>query len=349
MLKQTQSTFSRRSLIDLGAKAAAAVGLSSLMGPVSSAAPLERACVCVYLLGGNDSNNMIVPLDSPAYETYARGRGALALPSSSLLPVRARATSANYGFHPALAGVQDLYNRGVLAVVANVGRADRPVVKGQFDASQLPQNLFLHTGASQVQYLAGGGMAVGWESAANAVKSRESLGANPGNLSQRLARVANALGRRGPAIYTLTLSGFDTHSNEVERQASLYAELNDGLVSFYDTLQTMGINHQVTIFTATEFNRTLTPNQWGGAQHAWGGHQLVLGGSVYGGEVVGKFPSMELGGPDDLGTGGVWIPSMSDEQYSYTIARWYGMPDLSALFPGVRNFPRPDADFLAIG
>src|SRR5579883_3272060 len=162
----------RRSLLDWGAKSAAALGLSGLMAPAVAAAGRQRACVCIYLLGGNDSNNMIVPLDSPAYDAYAQGRGPLALPKSSLLPVWAQNTSANYGFHPALAGVRDLYTRGDLAVVVNVGRADRPLAKGNFNPSQLPADLFQHTGATQVRYLPGGWMAIGWESAA---ASRASL------------------------------------------------------------------------------------------------------------------------------------------------------------------------------
>ena len=349
MVNRTGVKLSRRSLIDLGAKTAAAFGLSQLLGPASFASNLPRSCVCVYLLGGNDSNNMIVPLDSPAYERYARGRGRLALPESSLLPIRARSVPATYGFHPALAGLQDLYNRGVLAVVANVGRADRPLVKGHFDAGQFPNDVFLHTGASQVRYLPGGWMAVGWEPETGSIAAQRRLPVNPGNLRQRLGRVAAELKRDGaPAIFTVTLSGFDTHADGLALQASLYAELNDGLVAFYEEIQGSGIGDRVTVFTATEFNRTLAPNEWGGTDHAWGGHHLVLGGSVYGGDVIGRFPSMELGGADDLGTRGVWIPSISDQQFSYTIARWYGISDLATPFPDLGNFSRPDADFLAI-
>ncbi len=349
MANKTQANLSRRFLLDLGAKTAAGIGLSNLLAPVSSAAILQRSCVCVYLLGGNDSNNMIVPLDSLSYRSYARARGPLALPAASLLPVQARTSLANYGFHPALAGLQDLYNRGVLAVVANVGRASQPLVKGQFDAGQLPGDLFLHTGASQVRYLPGGWMTIGWEPESASAAARNRLPVNSGNLSQRLARVATELRRNSsPAVFTVTLAGFDTHAGEVDRQASLYAELNDGLVSFYAQLHALEIGHRVTVFTATEFNRTLAPNAFGGTDHAWGGHHLVLGGSVYGGDVIGRFPSMELGGPDDFGANGTWIPSISDEQFAYTIARWYGVSDLSTPFPDLHNFSRPDADFLAI-
>jgi uncharacterized protein (DUF1501 family) len=333
-------------MLDLGVKAAATVGLSGFLSPVLSAATSDRVCICIYLLGGNDSNNMIVPLDGPAYAAYARGRGGLALDASSLLPVQSLSTSSSYGFHPALSGVQDLYNRRALAVVANVGRAGTTLVKGQFDPAQLPADLFLHTGAAELQFLPSGSMAVSWDTAAaqNDQAMRSSI--VPGaTLSQRLAQVANELSRSSSrCTFTLALSGFDTHADELARQASLFAELNDGLVSFYQSLQDLGIGNRVTVFTSTEFNRTLVPNARGGTDHAWGGHNLVLGGPVLGGEFYGRFPSLAVGGPDDLGTTGIWIPSVTDEQYSATLARWYGA-DLTKSF---RHVPvdSPDLAFL---
>jgi uncharacterized protein (DUF1501 family) len=349
MLKKTSDHPSRRSLLDFGAKAAAAASLSGLLAPVSRAAGPERACVCIYLLGGNDSNNMIVPLDAEAYQAYARGRGSLALPHQSLHPIKAPTTSANYGFHPALAGLQDLYNRGVLAVVANVGREDRPLSKGRFNVNELPSDLFLHTGASQVRYLPQGRLAIAWDPDASSTPMMPNLTVNMGSsLSYRLARITDELsGRNSRTTFTLTLSGFDTHSDELRRQAALFADLNDGLVTFYERLQHIGLADRVTVFTSTEFNRTLAPNKNGGAEHAWGGHNLVVGGSVRGGDVYGRFPSLELGGADDLGSNGVWIPSISDQQYSATIARWYGISDLSASFPDLDNFSQQDVEFLA--
>lgn len=194
-------------MLDLGLKAAAAVGFTSFLRPVSAATMSDRICVCVYLLGGNDSNNMIVPLDGAAYDAYARGRGGLALAASSLLPVQSLSTSASYGFHPALSGLQDLYTSRALAVVANVGRAGTILTKGQFDPATLPADLFLHTGASQVQFLQSGSLAVSWDSAAaqNDQAMRSSI--VPGTtLSQRLAQVANELSGGKPRVFSLSRS-----------------------------------------------------------------------------------------------------------------------------------------------
>jgi uncharacterized protein (DUF1501 family) len=96
---------------------------------------------------------MIFPLDSPAYDTYARGRGPLALAKDSLLDVQSGA-SERYGFHPNLPGLRDLYSQNALAVVANVGR----VAPGRSTAGELTDN----TGEMQVRYLPGGYLAIPW-------------------------------------------------------------------------------------------------------------------------------------------------------------------------------------------
>ncbi len=376
---------SRRSFIRFGAGAAAAYGLTNLAPIVrASSSSLNRTTVCLYLLGGNDSNNMIVPLDSPAYDWYAKGRGALAIPRNALLNVYSANVSAAFGFHPSLAGVQDLYNQGVLGVVANVGRAAGAVNRAAIKSNPalLPADLYQHAPASQVRYLPNGYMTLTWaqgaESAAGpnqrlsildenvTLASSEAMPApqTPGAPSRQLrsrvpqtptgrvlGTVLNALrgGGEGQEFFLCPVSGFDTHRSQLERQAALFSELNDALVGFYDSLQEMGIADRVTLFTQTEFNRTLAPNTSGGSEHGWGGHQLVLGRSVLGGQVHGRFPSLELGGPDDAGTTGIWIPSATDVQYAATIATWLGRNDLSTLpeFAGLRESSESDLGFLA--
>ena len=348
---------SRRSLIDLGGKAAATAGLASLFGPASFASGSgDRACVCLYLLGGNDSNNMIVPLDPTAHSFYARGRGELALPANSLLAVNAPATSARYGFHPSLPGLRDLYDQGVLAVVANVGRAERPMSKAQLQTNPalLPNDLFLHNGATQLRYLAHGYLAIPWAPVSSAPAAAQAklpvrFPATP--TGKQLENVAKSMSKAGVSQHTYfcPVSGFDTHRNQLAAQASLFGELNDALVAFYEALRALGLANRVTLYTHTEFNRTLAPNSRGGSDHGWGGHNLVLGGSVHGGDVCGRLPSMQIGGPDDLGAKGVWIPEFSDQQYAATIAAWFGIGGVldSPHFSGLRNFPQFDLGFLA--
>ena len=143
---------SRRSFLNIGAGAAAAIGLSDLVARQARAATRARAVVCIYLLGGNDSNNMIVPLDSPAYDAYARARGALAIPRNDLLPLQS-AGSASYGFHPNLPALRDLYNQNTLAVLANVGRTAA--------AGAVPPEYLLHSNM-QVRFVSSGYLAIPW-------------------------------------------------------------------------------------------------------------------------------------------------------------------------------------------
>ena len=106
----------RRSVLNLGWRSLAGAASASLVGAQNQAA--DRALVCVYLFGGNDANNLIVPLDGSEYGNYATARGDVALPSASLLPVTALKSQARYGLHPQLAGLQALYQRGALAIMA---------------------------------------------------------------------------------------------------------------------------------------------------------------------------------------------------------------------------------------
>src|SRR5262245_22153069 len=74
-----------------------------------------KALVCLFLEGGNDGWNTVVPLDQAAYNTYATTRGALALAQSSLLPITVPGVG-NFGLRPSLTGLRNLWNRGRLAV-----------------------------------------------------------------------------------------------------------------------------------------------------------------------------------------------------------------------------------------
>lgn len=83
-----------------------------------------KALVAVFLYGGNDANNMIVPLDR--HDSYAAARGALALGKSALLPLAPLGLNERYGLHPALAALHPLWESGRLAVLANVGTLAAP-------------------------------------------------------------------------------------------------------------------------------------------------------------------------------------------------------------------------------
>jgi uncharacterized protein (DUF1501 family) len=94
-----------------------------------------QALICVFLYGGNDTNNVIVPVDAAGYANYAKLRSVLALPQSKLLPLAPAGGAAAYGLHPALPGLQSLWTSGELAVVANVGTLVQPLTQAGYLAT----------------------------------------------------------------------------------------------------------------------------------------------------------------------------------------------------------------------
>ena len=106
-----------------------------------------KALVCVFLFGGNDSYNMLVPNTTAEYNAYAASRQNLALLQGDLLPITpASGMGADYGLHPAMAGIQGLFQQGKAAFVTNVGPLVEPTTKDQYynKSVTLPPQLFSH-------------------------------------------------------------------------------------------------------------------------------------------------------------------------------------------------------------
>jgi len=135
------------------------------------------------------------------------------------------------------------------------------------------------------------------------------------------------------------IGGWDTHDNQTLRLDELLPSLDQDLYDFYQTLGEMGRVGDVCTFTASDFGRTLTVNG-DGSDHGWGGHYLVMGGGVNGGQLFGQWPSFETGSEDDIGDKGRVIPTLSINQVGGSLARWMGLSesDTNQIFPDLVNF-----------
>jgi uncharacterized protein (DUF1501 family) len=149
-------------------------------------------------------------------------------------------------------------------------------------------------------------------------------------------------------IFFAQAGGYDNHQDQIADQGGRFSELGPALRAFYEAIVALGVQDQVTLFTLSDFGRTLRAND-GGSDHAWGNHHLILGGAVQGGTTYGTFPNQALGGPDDTDSDGRWIPTTAIDQYAATLAKWFGVPDadIPAVVPNVTRFATRDLGFMA--
>jgi uncharacterized protein (DUF1501 family) len=438
----------RRSFLAHAGALAGSAALSQLGVVAARAATADdyKALVCIFLYGGNDTNNMVVPIDSAGYANYAKLRSTLALSQAQLLPLPLAGATPAYGLHPALPGLQSLWTSGNLAIVANVGTLVQPLTKAQYllSTTTKPESLFSHidqqhqwqasisntsssntgwggrlsdqlaslnvnanvppmistggnnlfvTGAASQAlviptsgsfglsgYTSSGADAArrsalaqllnidqqaGLVVAAEAVMTKalaSSATLNPiltttdatlsarfggltSNFAKQLLAIAKVIEARGSLgarrqVFLATLGSFDTHTDELNRQQTLLAELDSGLSAFHAAMADIGAGSSVTSFTLSDFSRTLLPNTGGGTDHAWGSHHLVIGDAVHGGQMFGTMPTLALGGPDDEGTEGRWIPTIAVDQYAATLAAWFGADaaTLASVLPNLASF-----------
>jgi uncharacterized protein (DUF1501 family) len=171
-----------------------------------------------------------------------------------------------------------------------------------------------------------------------------------GNQLKQVAQILKVRGNLGlnRQIFFVSQGGYDTHTGQLGQQAALFAELAAAMTAFDNAIQELSLDGKVTTFTESEFGRTCQPSTGAGSDHAWGSHQLVMGSALNAADVYGAYPSLALGGPDDITGRGVWLPSASLDQYAATLASWFGVPEASLLtvFPNLANFSRRTLGFV---
>jgi uncharacterized protein (DUF1501 family) len=436
--------------------AGAALGQLGAFAARAQTAGDYKALVCVFMYGGNDGNNTIVPIDTTGYANYAAARPQIALPQATLLPLVDSTGTASFGMHPGLGaadGLQAMWNAKNLAIVTNVGTLVAPMTKTLYNGSTTarPQSLFSHLD-QQLQWQAslsnapsttgwGGRLAdqlasmnsgasipsmistvgnnlfvtgsasqaltipisgsfglngFGSSSAAVARLSalKALLGVDRGtdlldaaqdvmtgaiqssgvlnpilkattstvssyfsslstNIASQLLAVAKVIEARSTLgasrqVFLVSLGSFDTHSDELNTQATLFGEMGPAIKAFHDAMAAIGAGSNVTSFTLSEFSRTYLANSNGGTDHAWGSNHFVAGAAVKGGQFYGTWPTLQMGGPDDIGNAGRWVPTTAVDQYAATLASWFGVSGsgLAAVLPNLASFAPPTLGFV---
>ncbi|MBD8527913.1 DUF1501 domain-containing protein [Pseudomarimonas arenosa] len=156
-------------------------------------------------------------------------------------------------------------------------------------------------------------------------------------------------------VFYVSLGGWDTHSDQINGlnsasgHARLIERVSQAVAAFYQAMVNIGRASDVTLFSASEFGRTLNSNG-DGSDHAWGSLQFAVGGAVNGG-MYGRYPEIVLNNSltgttsvnatqGECFSRGQFLPTTAVDQFAATLARWMGVSnsDLPVLFPNIDNF-----------
>jgi uncharacterized protein (DUF1501 family) len=204
---------------------------------VGQAATPYKALVCIFMLGGNDGHNTVVPLGEAAFAAYRATRAGLALPNGNAqLTAVSTPAGVPYGLNSGLDAIAPLWAQRQLAVVANVGMLARPTTRAQYLAQSvpLPSNLFSHSDQTQqMQSADPGGGGTGW-----AGRAADQLVSMNGN-----SRFPAAVSMAGSALFCV---------GQLVQQASLIPDFDlspSGLSSWPESASTARRNGLAQILT----------------------------------------------------------------------------------------------------
>jgi uncharacterized protein (DUF1501 family) len=230
----------RRSLIRVGSAAVGSLALRpfGLLPALAQSGPDYRALVCVFLFGGNDSNNTVIPMDAASFQAYTTIRGSLALTAAELTAPITSASGAPIAFHGKLPEVASLFSSKELAVVANVGPLVQPLTQSQYQKQQnpIPLNLFSHPD-QQIAWqtsIAQGNSPTGW--AGRAADYIASQNINSSSFPSFFSVAGNVVEGNGATTQpvalgpgqSLTLAGFSSSAASQARLSSVNNLLTTG-------------------------------------------------------------------------------------------------------------------------
>jgi uncharacterized protein (DUF1501 family) len=148
------------------------------------------------------------------------------------------------------------------------------------------------------------------------------------------------LGKKRQTFF-VQMGGFDLHGNIEANHHGLLATVNAAIAEFQAAMVELNLENQVTLFSASDFARTLSSNG-SGTDHAWGGNHFVVGGAVNGGQIYGTYPELALNSSLDTGRGRL-IPTTSVDEYFAELALWMGVSpsNLPLVLPNLTRFYSP--------
>lgn len=234
------------SLVNLKAFTAA-----SLANTDTLADPDYKALVCVFLSGGNDSFNMLMPRNPDEYNDYATTRSNLAIPLGNMLPIFPdNAAGRLFGLHPSLTRSQQLFNEGKMAFLSNVGTLVQPVNKDEIwqGTVPLPLGLFSHSDQGQ-QWMTGlpnGRSATGW--GGKVADLIHDMNTNT-NISMNLSLSGTNIFQTGHETIEFALDPY-------EGSAGIYGYGDHDEWNVFDRMRTRAINSMVEFEYQNMFQKT---------------------------------------------------------------------------------------------
>jgi uncharacterized protein (DUF1501 family) len=187
-------------------------------------------------------------------------------------------------------------------------------------------------------------------SALNNVALTTSFGTG-NRLADQLRIVARLIGARAQLgvtrqVFMVSLGGFDHHDGLIGSHDALLGQVDFAMDAFYKATVELGVQNNVTAFTASDFGRTLSSNG-DGSDHGWGSHHFIVGGGVSGGRFYGRAPQVSVTSPDQVGQGRL-LPTTSVDEFSATLAKWFGVSasELPSVAPNIGRFASPDLGFM---
>lgn len=258
--------------------------LASLRLTAAAAIPTDyRALVCIFLNGGNDASNLIIPYDTAGYSAYAAARSVLALPQSSVLPLAPKTTDGRaWALHPSLAEVHGLFGAGHAALLANVGTLVEPTTKAKYTAgtAKLPPQLFSHND-QQVQ----------WQSSVPDQPFKTGWGG-------RTADLLDSLNTNNAISMSVSLNGFNNFQvgNQVAQYSVLPASTGSpkgGPVVFSNTT---GTNNAARYAAQKDLFKLSDPNLFNAAFGTLSGDAIESGELL--GSVLASAPALTTAFPN---------------------------------------------------